>query len=177
MRLVLGARLDELVADRMLHAQVDREVHRLLQPVAREPRQMQVGETAVVQPFLDAGDALVVDIDVAEQVRDQRPVRIDALVLVHEADAGQAETMDLDTLGRRDLALEPDEALLRRQPLAHLGRIEIRNHCGEQFDRLVHVDDAVRLAEERSGIFTSVARISPLRSRISGRAVATASAA
>ena len=57
----------------MLHAYVDGKLHRLLMAVARETREMQVGEPAAVEPFLDSGDALVVDVDVAEQVRDQRP--------------------------------------------------------------------------------------------------------
>ena len=91
----LVARLDQLVAHGVLHAQVDGKLHRLLQPVARKPRQMQIGKAAAVEPFLDAGDALVVDIDVADEVRDQRAVGIDALVLVHEADARQAEAMDV----------------------------------------------------------------------------------
>ena len=57
--------------------------------------------------------------------------------------------MDLGALLRRDLALEPDEAALGRQPLAQLGRVEVGQHRGEQFDRLVDVDDAVRLGEQR----------------------------
>ena len=57
--------------------------------------------------------------------------------------------MDLLLLLRRDLALEPDEAALRRQALAHLAGVEIRQHRGEQFDRLVDVDDLARLGEQR----------------------------
>ena len=41
------------------------------------------------------GDALVVDVDVADQVRDFGPTGIDALVLGQEADAGNAEAVDL----------------------------------------------------------------------------------
>ena len=79
----------------MLHAQVDRELDRLLQPVGREPGRVQRREPVAVEPFLDAGDALVVDIDEADQVRDLGAVRIDALVLVEEADARNAEPVDL----------------------------------------------------------------------------------
>ena len=79
----------------MLDAQVDGELDRLLLAVAGEPGQVQVGEPAPVEPFLDAGDALVVDVDVADEVGDLGAVRIDALVLAQEADAGNAEPMDL----------------------------------------------------------------------------------
>ena len=78
------------------------------------PAMCSVGEPAAVEPFLDAGDALVVDVDVADHVRDLGAVRIDALVLGEEADAGNAEPVDFLLLLRRDLALEPDEAALRR---------------------------------------------------------------
>ena len=79
---------------------------------------MQRLQAAAVEPLLDAGDALVVDVDVADQVRDFGAVRIDALVLGQEADAGQAELVDLALLLRRDLALEPDEALFGAEPIA-----------------------------------------------------------
>ena len=85
---------DQLVAHRMLHAQIDRELDRLLQPVGRKARHVQVGKPAAVEPFLDAGDALVVDVDVADQMRDLGAVRIDALVLGEKADAGKAEPVD-----------------------------------------------------------------------------------
>ena len=80
---------DQLVAQRVLDAQVDGELDRLLQPVGGEPGQMQVGEPAAVEPFLDAGDALVVDVDVADQVRDLVAVRIDALVLGRKPTPGR----------------------------------------------------------------------------------------
>ena len=41
--------------------------------------------------------------------------RIDALVLAQEADAGNAELVDVLLLLRRDLALQPDKTLARRQ--------------------------------------------------------------
>ena len=125
LRLEFLARRDELVAQRVLHAQIERELDRLLQPVGGEPRHVQRGEPLPVEPLLDAGDALVVDIHVADLVRDHRPVRIDALVLGEEADAGNAEPVDFLLLLRRDFALEPDEAALRRQALAHFGGVEI----------------------------------------------------
>ncbi len=50
---------------------------------------------------------------------------------------------------RRDLALEPDEAALRRQPLAHFLGVEVGQRRGEQLDRLVDVDQLARLGEQR----------------------------
>ena len=76
------------------------------------PARCSAASPLAVEPLLDAGDALVVDVDVADHVRDLGAVRIDALVLGEEADAGQAEPVDLLLLLRRDLALEPDEAAL-----------------------------------------------------------------
>ena len=88
----------EFVAQRVLHAQVDGELDRLLQPVGGEPGEMQIGEAALVEPLLDPGDALVVDVDVSDDVRHLGAVRIDALVLRQEADAGKTEPMDVGAL-------------------------------------------------------------------------------
>ena len=133
----------------MLHAQVDRKLYRLLQPVGGKTGQVQIGKPVAVEPFLDAGDALVVDVDVADQVRDFGAVRIDALVLGEEAHARQAELVDFLLLLGRDLALEPDEAALGTEPLAQIGGIEIGDHRGQQLARLVDVDDPARLGEQR----------------------------
>ena len=65
----------------MLDAQIGRQDDRRLLPVDGETGAMQVRQPAPVEPFLDAGDTLVVDIDMADQVRDFGAVRIDPLVL------------------------------------------------------------------------------------------------
>jgi hypothetical protein len=49
----------------VLHPKIDGKLDRLLEPVGGEPRHVQVGGAAV-EPLLDAGNALVVDIDVAD---------------------------------------------------------------------------------------------------------------
>ena len=83
-------------------------------------------------------------------MRDLGAVRIDALVLGQEADARNAEPVDLLLLLRRDLALEPGEAALAvAEPLAHFLGVEIGHHGGEQLDRLVDVDEPLRLGEQR----------------------------
>ena len=60
-----------------------------------KPAAWRSAQPLVVDIFLDAGDALVVDIDQAEDVRGGRAARIEAPVLGEEADAGNAERVDL----------------------------------------------------------------------------------
>ena len=112
--------LEQFVAQRVLDPQVDRQFDRTLQAVGGKAGAMQIGKAVVVEPLLHPGDALVVDVDEADQMRDLVAGRIDALVLAQEADAGNAEAVDFLLLLRRDFALEPDEPLARRQALAHL---------------------------------------------------------
>ncbi len=133
----------------MLDAQIERERDRVLQPVGGEARGVQGGEPPGVEPFLDAGDALVVDIDVPDDVRDLLPVRVDAFVLVEEPDPRDSEVMDLLLLLGRDLAFEPDEAALGGEPFPELAGIEIGQHRGEQLDRLVDLDQFARLGKQR----------------------------
>jgi hypothetical protein len=134
----------------VLHAQVDRELHRLLQAVGRKPDRVQRGEPVAVEPLLDAGDALIVDVDEADQVRDLGAVGIGALVLVEKADARNAEPVDLLLLLRADLAPQPGEAALAvAETLAHFLGVEVRHDGGQQLHRLVDVDQPFRLAEQR----------------------------
>src|SRR3974390_1275638 len=110
---------------------------------------MQRGEPLPVEPLLDARNTLVVDVDEADLVRRNGAVRVDALVFGEEADAGNAEPVHFLLLLGRDLALEPDETTLRRQPVAHFLRVEIWQGGGEQFDRLVRIDQLARFGEQR----------------------------
>src|SRR6266496_3518770 len=114
----------------MLDPQIERERYRVLQPIGGEARGVQGGEPARVEPFLDAGNALVVDVDEADDVGDLLAVRIDALVLVEEPEPRDSEVMDLLLLLGRDLALEPDEAALGGEPIAQLAGVEIGHHRG-----------------------------------------------
>ena len=132
----------------MLDAKVDRQFHRPLQAIGGKAGAMQIGEAVAVEPFLHPGDALVVDIDQTDQMRDFGAGGVNALVLAQEADAGNAEAMNFLLLQRRDFALQPDKALLRRQPVAHFAGVEIRQCRGQKLDRFVLVDDPARLAEQ-----------------------------
>ncbi len=140
---------DEFVAQRVLDAQIDGELHRRLQPVGGEAGQVQGRKALPVEPFLDSGDALIVDIDVTDQMRDFVAVRVVALVLLEETDARYSLPVDFALLFRRDVALEPDEAALGRQPLAQLLGVEIGQVGGQKLDRLVDVDQPARFGIER----------------------------
>jgi hypothetical protein len=107
---------NEFVAQRVLDAQINRQLHRLLQAVGGKARAMQIGQTVAVQPLLHAGDALVVDVDQANQMRNLGAGRIDALVLAQEADAGNAELVDVLLL-----LLARSRASARRIPCASTG--------------------------------------------------------
>ena len=148
-RVEFRARGDEFVTQRVLDAQIDRELHRGLQAVGGEARHVQSRKPLAVEPLLDPGNALIVDIDVADEMRDLVAVRIVALVLVEEADAGQSLTVNFALLLRRDVALEPDEAALGRQPLAQILGVDIGQVGGQELGCLVDVDQPARLGIER----------------------------
>ncbi len=114
--------LEQFVAQRVLDAQVDGQFHRPLQAVGGKAGAMQIGKAVAVEPLLHPGDALVVDVDQADQMRDLGAGRIDPLVLAQEADAGNAEAVNVLLLLRRDLALQPDKTFSAGQPLRALRR-------------------------------------------------------
>src|SRR5260370_355449 len=131
---------------------MDAEADRLLLAVDAETGAVQIGKTAVVDPFLDTGVALIVDIDVTNNVREFVAVRIDAFVLGQESDARNAEAVHFTLLGRRDVPLEPGKTTLRSEPLAHFATIEVRQHARQELSCLVGIDDAAWLREQRWGL-------------------------
>jgi hypothetical protein len=133
----------------MLDTEIDRKLDRRLLTIGGEPCQMQVGKSVSIEPLFDTGDTLIVDVDVADQVRDLGAVRVHPLVLGDEADAGNTQAMDFLLLFGRDLALKPDEASLRGKATAHLGRFEIGQHRTQKLNCLVDVDEPAWLGEER----------------------------
>ncbi len=132
----------------MLHAEVDGKLHRILQPVGGQARHMQSGEPVAVEPLLHTGDTLIVDIDVADQVRNFGAIGIIALVLGQEADARKPLTINFPLLLGDDVALEPDKAALGKQPLAQFGGVEIGQIGGEQFNRFIDINQPARLGVE-----------------------------
>ena len=174
-RLELVARRHKLVAQRVLDPQIDRKPHRLLFAIGAEAGAMEIGEAVAVEPFLQPGNALIVDIDVADDVGDLVAIGVDALVLAEEANPRNAEAIHLLLLHRGDLALEPGEAAFRSEPVADLAAVEVRQHAGKKLGRLVRVDDAPRLGEQGGRAQIGGQESRHLRSRMSGRAVAAAS--
>ena len=85
-------------------------------------------------------------------MRRGRAAGIEAAVLGEEADAGDAEGVDLLLLLGRDLALDPDEAGVAGEALPERGDVEIGQHPGDRFGGFVGIDDVARLAIERRGL-------------------------
>src|SRR6202022_2889319 len=98
------------IAYGMLHPQVDRELYRLLQPVGRKACRMQRREPVAVEPLLHSGNALIFDVEQTDQGRGLGAAWIGALVLIQEAEARNAEPINILLLLRADLALEPGKA-------------------------------------------------------------------
>src|SRR5579862_7130961 len=108
---------------------------------------MRIGEALVVEILLHARDADIVFVDIAENMRADRTVGIDAFVFRQEPYAGQAEMEYLLLLLGSDLTLDPDKAFLRAEALPQFLGVDVRQHRGDQLHRLVLVDDAPRLCE------------------------------
>ena len=66
---------DELVTQRVLHAKIEWQARSDFAVFGGQARHVQIRQAAAVQPFLDAGDALIVDIDVTDDVRELGAVR------------------------------------------------------------------------------------------------------
>ena len=140
----------QFVAHGLRRAQVERQRDRLQRFMRDvEARAVEIGKALAVDIFLDTGNADIVDIGKAQHMRAERTVGIDALVLGPEADAWQAEAINLFLLFWRDLALDPHETLARSELVAQFLCIQIGQDGGDEFGRLVLVDDAARLGKER----------------------------
>src|SRR5262249_11809532 len=62
------------------------------------------------------------------------------------------EAVHLLLLRRRDVTLEPGKTALRSEPIAHFAAIEVRQYAGQEFGRLVGIDDPARLREQGRGL-------------------------
>ena len=109
---------------------------------------MQVRKPVAVEPLLHPGNALVIDVDEPDQVRNLPPAWIDAFVLAQEADSRNSETMNFLLLRRGNFAFQPDKTLTGAKTLSNLGGLEIWQRRRQQLDRLVPVDDASRFAKQ-----------------------------
>src|SRR5262249_56521001 len=110
-----GARCGEFLMKTVRNAKIAAQLDGFLQAIREKPRHMQSGQSLTIEPFLDPGDALIVDIDVADQVRNLGAIGIIAFVLVEKTDAGQALAINLALLLRGDFAPQPDKSALGRK--------------------------------------------------------------
>ena len=94
----------QLLLEDILEAEVERQLQRL-PPVLQR----------LVEATLDPRETGIVDAGVADHMRRQRPIRIDAALFMLELHARNAELIDLVLLMRRQMALQVDKALARSE--------------------------------------------------------------
>ena len=139
----------KFVAQRVSDLEIERQANRFQTfRINDEARHMRVGQALLVEILLHARDADIVLVDITDHMGRDRSVGIDPLILRHKADSRQPEMENLRLLLRRHLTLDPDEALLRRQPFAQILGVEIGQDRGQEFDCLVLVDDVGRFGED-----------------------------
>ena len=168
LRLVALNRAFKLGLDRVLHADVERQAHG--RPLGERRTLHRLDADHLVDIALDAGDALVVDVDVAENVPGERASGIGAAQLAAEVEARQAEVMHgLRRLGREP-APDPDEAagavgkiLSQRVPVESVNTVR-------SFSTTSSRSSTCAGSANSEYASTSVARRRPLRSTMSGRA-------
>jgi hypothetical protein len=127
----------QFIAQHMLNPQIQRQPHRLEILVKRHANGRKVTEPLPVDIFLHAGDALVVDVDVTDDMRRGGTAGIEPAGLGPEADTGNAKCQDLALLLWRKLTPQPLEAGVGGEFAMDPAQIEIGQHGGEQFDGLV----------------------------------------
>ena len=137
-RLELGLCGGQLVTHHRLHAHVEREAQRLA-----------VAGQAMVEIALHAGDAMIVDIDRAHDLRRGAAERIAAFLARLEIDAGNAEVVDRKLLLRRDLARDVDELLLAGQPSHDVVDIQRWQDRLQLLCRVLRVHQLERIGEHR----------------------------
>ena len=110
----------------------------------------EIAEPLAFNVFLHPGDALVVDIDVTDDIGRGRTTGIEAALFGTETDAGNTEREDLALLLGRQLATQPLEARGRGELAINRAHIEIGQHGHEPLDGLVGINDLVGLGIERN---------------------------
>ncbi len=85
-------------------------------------------------------------------MRHEAALRIDPLLLLLEIEAGNAETVDLVLLARRQAALDPDEGRIDREPRFEFGLAHVRQDGGQLTGGGGGVGDLARIGEQRGGL-------------------------
>ena len=132
--LELAHRRAQFVAHQMLHPHIDGQAQR---PVAF--REM------VLEPFFQPGDAAVVAVHIAQQMRHQRALRIDAGIFVDEVQAGNAALQQRPLLARRQMPAQPHEAAVGFKLLQRRLVFQVGQNLGQRPRRLFRVQQAPRI--------------------------------
>ncbi|MCY1297643.1 hypothetical protein D9M70_470940 [compost metagenome] len=103
----------------------------------------------LIDVALHALQALIVDVDMPEDMRGRRSARIKAPLFRPEADAGNAECQYVRLLSRRELSPQPLEGGAGSKLPVRIAPIEIGNDGRELLDDFVRIDDLSRLGIER----------------------------
>ena len=116
---VVDDALQFLVQD-VLQSHIDRQLHRFLAPAQ-----------AVVEPALDPGLAVVVDPGIADRMRQQGAIGVDAALFMLELQARQTQLVDGVGLVGGQMALDPNKSFGRCQLGLDRGAVETRQ-CGDE---------------------------------------------
>src|SRR5579883_1943173 len=131
-------RAAELVVQNLLQTDIDRQLQRLLAFLQN-----------VVEPALDAGEALVVESRISDDMGDEVALGVDAALLALELETGDAELVDLEFLARRQEPLQPHEAAVRGELRIDLGLAQIGKDLDELLRRFARIENLLRIGKER----------------------------
>ena len=127
----------KLLAQHILHAEIERDRHRLVAGHG----QLRI----VVDEFFDAGETLVVHVDQPDDVASGGADRIDAAKFLDEGEARKPELVNLGLLLRRQLAGDADETAALPEPGAEIPGIDVMKDAGDLLGELVDVDHLGRI--------------------------------
>ena len=136
--------LAQLLAHHMLGTEIERDRHRLV--VAH-------GELRIiVDEFLDAGEAFVVDVDQPDHMASRCAHWIDAAIFLDEGEARQTKLVDFLLLLRRQFAFDADEASAGPKLGAERLGVNVGEHARHLLGQFVNVDNFGRIGVKRRAL-------------------------
>src|SRR3954471_24144285 len=141
----MGHALEQLVLERLLNTAVDRQHQRLA------PGRI-IGE-ALIERALDAGDAMPVDVGVADDVRGKAGLRVEAVGFAVDRKAWLAERIDGFDQVRRGAPAEIEERRVRPEQREILVLGPLGHELGEAArDRQLIADDLAGMNRNRPSV-------------------------
>ena len=131
----------QLLPEDVLEAQVERQLQGLLPVLQR-----------AVEPALDPGEAGIVDPGIADDMRRQCPIRIDATLFVLELNSRNAELIDRVLFMRRQMAFQVYKALARSELGVHFQGLEAWERLYQFAGRVRWVEDLLRIGVDRGAV-------------------------